>query len=58
MGVIAFIEEEIVIRKVLVHLGLWETPNHDPPWREPDTINDFIFGESYCQRPQTDDWPM
>ena len=58
MRVIAFIEDDIVIGKILVHLGLWNTRNHDPPWPGPDTIHDFIIDESYCQRPQTDDWPM
>ena len=58
MRVIAFIEDDIVIRKILVHLGLWETRSHDPPWPDPDSIHDFIIDESYCQLPPTDDWPM
>ncbi len=39
---IGIIEDDIVIRKILVHLGLWDTRNHDPPWPGPDTIHDFI----------------
>ena len=42
MRIIAFIEDEVVIKKILNHLGLWETSlvrakrnrvvsNHDPP---------------------------
>ena len=31
MKIIAFIEEETVIRKILKHLNLWITGNHDPP---------------------------
>ena len=58
MRVIAVIEDDIVIRKILVHLGLWDTRNHDPPWPDPDTFHDFIIDESYCQLPQPDDWPI
>ena len=42
MRVIAVIEDDIVIRKILVHLGLWDTRSHDPPSPGPDTIHDFI----------------
>jgi hypothetical protein len=31
MKIIAFIEEETVIKKILKHLNLWITGNHDPP---------------------------
>ena len=31
MKMIAFIEEETVIRKILKHLNLWITGNHGPP---------------------------
>jgi len=31
MKIISFIEEPDVIRKILTHLDLWETRNHDPP---------------------------
>ncbi|MGB5619727.1 MAG: hypothetical protein WBM78_23015 [Desulfobacterales bacterium] len=55
---VAFIEDDIVIGKILVHLGLWNTRNHYPPWPDPDTILGFIIDESYCQLPQTGVWPM
>ena len=42
MRVIAYIEDHIMIRKILVQLGLWETRSHDPPWPDPDSIHDFI----------------
>ena len=58
MRVIAFIEDDNVIRKILVHLGLWDIRNHDPPSLSSDTIHDFIIDESYSQLPQTDYWPM
>ena len=31
MRFISFIEDKETIKKILVHLGLWETRNHDPP---------------------------
>jgi hypothetical protein len=31
MRIIAFIEEDAVIRKILIHLNLWLPGNHDPP---------------------------
>ena len=58
MRVIAFIEDDNVIRKILVHLGLWDIRNHDPPSLNSDTIHDFIIDESYSQLPQTDYWLM
>ena len=34
MKIIAFIEEEDIIRRILKHLGLWLAGNHDPPEQE------------------------
>ena len=31
MKIVAFIEEETVVKKILKHLNLWITGNHDPP---------------------------
>lgn len=31
MRIISFIEEEDLIQKILKHLNLWITGNHDPP---------------------------
>jgi hypothetical protein len=36
MRIISFIEDKETIKKILVHLGLWETRNHDPPLRKVD----------------------
>ena len=30
MRILAFIEEEVVIRRILEHLGLWEVPKRQP----------------------------
>ena len=34
MRIISFIEDKEIIKKILVHLRLWETRNHDPPPRK------------------------
>jgi len=31
MRIIAFIENDTTIQKILKHLGLWETRSHSPP---------------------------
>jgi len=31
MKIIAFIEDDSTIQKILKHLGLWETRSHSPP---------------------------
>ena len=54
MRVIAFIENDDVIRKTLVHLGLWDTRNHDLPLPNSDAFQYLIIDESYSQLPQTD----
>ena len=58
MRIIAFIEDDDVIRKILVHLGLWDTHNHDPPHPAADSCKDFIIDESYSQLPKIDHWIM
>ncbi|MCJ7830556.1 MAG: hypothetical protein MUP74_04125 [Desulfobacterales bacterium] len=58
MPVIAFIEGDIVIRKILVHLGLWDTRNLVSPSLSTDTIHDFIMDESHPLLPQTDYYLM
>jgi hypothetical protein len=43
MRIIALIEDDQIIQKILRHLGLWETNNHDPPARNPSqTANEPI----------------
>lgn len=43
MRIISFIEDESVVKKILRHLDLWDTRNHDPPVFALITI---IFGQS------------
>lgn len=60
MRIIAFIEEQPVIKKILSHLGLWETRNHDPPKPRVDPIptfeSEFTIDTTYSQLPLTDYW--
>ena len=60
MRVIAFIEEQPVIRKILSHLGLWDIHNHDPPKPRADPIttfeSEFTIDTTYSQLPLTDYW--
>jgi hypothetical protein len=57
MRIIAFIEDDWIIKKILKHLGLWETHNHDPP--APDSslsIDAFTYDDAYSQLPPIDYW--
>jgi hypothetical protein len=49
-----------VIRKILSHLGLWETRNHDHPKSLADPIpafeSEFTIDTTYSQLPLTDYW--
>ena len=55
MKIIAFIEEESVIRKILVHLGLWETRNHDPPdLQGGDYEDEYTIDYTFSQLPLVD----
>ena len=56
MRIIASIEDEAVIKKILKHLGLWETRNHGPPAREPTHIPELTYDDDYSQIPAIDYW--
>ena len=55
MKVIAFIEQQPVIRKILTHLGLWKTRNHDPPTAN-NAAYQIVYDDEYSQIPPYDDW--
>jgi len=38
MRIISFIEDDVTIKKILRHLGLWMPLNHDPPSSENNRI--------------------
>ena len=56
MRIIGFIEDEQLIKKILIHLGLWETNNHDPPLRPPSYIPERTYDDDYSQIPAVDYW--
>ena len=47
MRIISFIEEENIIEKILRHLGLWETHNHDPPIQNASNLFEFIINPDH-----------
>jgi len=54
MRIISFIEDMEIIEKILRHLDLWDTRNHDPPAHRTPTFHDYNIDHSYSQIPQTD----
>ncbi len=56
MRIISFIEDYELIEKILKHLGLWETKNHDPPAQDVSHIPELTYDDSYSQLPPTDNW--
>lgn len=56
MRIIAFIEDEALIKKILKHLGLWETRNHDPPARNDTHTPELTYDDDYSQIPAVDYW--
>ncbi len=56
MRVIAFIEDPVVIKKNLKHLGLWETRNHDPPPENSSYIHELTYDDTDSQIPAYDYW--
>jgi hypothetical protein len=55
MRIIAFIEFPHIIKRILEHLGLWLTHNHDPP-APAETTTQLIYDDEYSQIPPYDDW--
>jgi len=42
MRVISIIEDQAIIKKILQHLGIWETRSHDPPACKIHNISNFL----------------
>jgi hypothetical protein len=49
MKVIAFIEQRQVIEKILRHLKMWDTHNHDPPPHNSPHMPELTYDGSDCQ---------
>jgi hypothetical protein len=60
MKVIAFIENNMLIKKILKHLGFWEIRNHDPPQLDnahiPTIETERTCDYTYSQLPPIDYW--
>jgi hypothetical protein len=56
MKIIAFIEEPDIIRRILVHLDLWDIRNHDPPVKKSEHIPELTYDDSCSQLPFSDAW--
>jgi hypothetical protein len=60
MKVIAFIEDDKIIKKILKHLGLRQTRNHDPPQLDnthtPAIETELTYDTTYWQLPAIDYW--
>jgi hypothetical protein len=56
MRIIAFIEQPLIIKKILKHLGIWDTHNHDPPQKPAEKIRQVVYDDTYSQVPSFDYW--
>jgi hypothetical protein len=50
MKIIAFIDDDALIKKILTHLGLWQTRNHDPPPENSPYIPKLTLVISFCTK--------
>ena len=55
MRILAFIEDEEVIKKILKHLGLWEIKARPPP-KATGKTQDYHLDDSTSQLPASDKW--
>ncbi len=64
MKIIAFIEQAVVIQKILKHVGLWEAPKRPPPSRAGPTPVDTLHTDYsehqavYCDQGCDPDYPF
>jgi hypothetical protein len=56
MRLISFIDNPVLIKKILQHLNLWDTCNHDPPAKDRSHISGLIYDDSDSQIPPYDYW--
>ena len=55
MRIIAFIEDEQLVKKILKHLGLWDVKRKPPPRANSPPIESFIIYDE-SSAPSTDDY--
>ena len=56
MRIISILEAAPIVRKILEHLDLWDTRNHDPPDEEDSHMAELVYDDSVSQIPQYDYW--
>jgi hypothetical protein len=56
MKIISIIDQTEIIQKILRHLNLWDTRNHDPPPKNPAYIPELTYDDSDSQIPSYDYW--
>ena len=56
MRIISILEAGPTVKKILEHIDLWDTRNHDPPDKEDSHIAELVYDESVSQIPQYDYW--
>ena len=56
MRIISILEACPTVKKILEHLDLWDTRNHDPPDEGNSHIAEIVYDDSDSQIPQYDYW--
>ncbi len=56
MRIISFIDQPDIIKKILKHIGLWETNINDPPTQNKTHIPELTYDYSDSQLPEIDYW--
>jgi len=54
MRVISIIEDQAIIKRILQHLGIWETRSHDPPAQKTPHSAEYVYDDTYSQIPPGD----
>ncbi len=56
MRIISILEAGPPVKKILEHLDLWDTRNHDPPAEDHSHIAELVYDDSDSQVPRYDYW--
>ncbi len=56
MRLVSILEAGPIVKKILEHLDLWDTRNHDPPPEDCPHIAELVYDDSDSQIPQYDYW--
>ncbi len=56
MRIVSILEASPTVGKILEHLDLWDTRNHDPPAEDDPHIPELVYDDSDSRIPQHDYW--